>query len=93
MGTCEKSQVLSSLALIVFLWTSDGEDLPAIVQLVFALSGFALDKRLVFLNRVHNSLELHSEVASSGTNVVKNHQSTEHASECTWYQKRQYLSP
>ncbi len=47
--------------------------------LVFAPRGFAEDKQLVFFDRVQDSLELHSEVARSGTNVVKKHQPTEHA--------------
>jgi hypothetical protein len=47
----------------------------------------------VFFNRVQDSLELHSEVACSGTSVVKKHQPTEHASECSWFQKLQYLFP
>lgn len=34
LGICEKSKVPFSLALIVFLWISGGEDLPAILLLV-----------------------------------------------------------
>jgi hypothetical protein len=61
--------------------------------LVFASPGFAEDKQLVFFNRVQDSLESHSEVARSGTNVVKKHQPTEHASDCSWFQKIHCLFP
>ena len=38
---------------------------------VFAPSGFAVDKGLVFLNRVQDSLELHSGVPFFETSVVR----------------------
>ena len=41
------------------------------IRLLFAPSGIGVNKRLVFLDRIQDSLEQHSEVPLSGTDVVR----------------------